>query len=91
MNLLNVMEIKTRPITRVWSPSLGFKLRVTAEHKRVLNRFRKLKNFRDKAGRPVRFFDPLAEDEIQCLRRYVAMLENLLPLWDSITINKANE
>ena len=64
--------VGTRPITRQWSPNLMFQLVLTAEQKRGVARFHKLKNYCERVGKPVRFWwDLLATEEISQLRDHI--------------------
>lgn len=79
MSLTNLKAIQYAAITREWKPSIAFKLRMTAEQKRAIHAFHRMKLYRDRIGKPIRYYaDPLATDEIHVLNWRIVRLSKML-------------
>ena len=72
------VEIRIRPITATWKPSLAFQYRCPPSHKRRMAKYLAFRNYKEKLGRPLKFFsDPLASEEIRILRARLSLYESV--------------
>jgi hypothetical protein len=69
---------KGYPVTVTWRPSIGFNLRVGAATKRKWAQFNHFRNWKERNGHPIRYYDVHAQVENSILRAEVNRLHTII-------------